>query len=75
MKLNPNANIPNFLQAIQDCKGEVCFITSDGDNLNLKSELSKFVFAAIIAGHLKELHGKIQLTDPRDLPILEAYLL
>lgn len=75
MKLNPNANIPRFLQAVYDCNGDVFFTTPDGDNLNLKSALSQFVFAAVIAGQLKDLSGDIHLNDQQDLPILEAYLL
>ena len=75
MKLNPSANIPHFLQAVYDCQGDVYFTTPEGDNLNLKSALSQFVFAAVIAGQLKDLHGDIQLKDERDLPILQGYLL
>lgn len=75
MKLNPNANIPHFLQAVYQCQGDVYFITPDGDNLNLKSALSQFVFAAVVAGQLKELHGNILLKDQQDPPILQDYLL
>ena len=75
MKLDPNTNIPHFLQAVYQCQGDVYFTTPDGDNLNLKSALSQFVFASVIAGQLKDLHGEVQLKDERDLPILEGYLL
>ena len=75
MKLNPSTNIPRFLQAVYNCQGDVYFTTPDGDTLNLKSALSQFVFAAVIAGQLKDLHGDILLQDPRDLPVLECYLL
>ena len=75
MKLNPTVNIPHFLNAVYACRGDVYFTTPDGDSLNLKSALSQFVFAAVIAGQLKDLHGDIQLQDQRDLPILEEYLL
>lgn len=50
MRLNPNANIPAFLQAVQSCEDAVCFVTQEGDILTLKSVLSQFVFTAVIAG-------------------------
>lgn len=75
MKLNPNANIPHFLQAVESCNNDVYFTTADGDKLNLKSSLSQFVFAAVIAGQLKELKGNIELKDRRDMFALKEYLL
>lgn len=75
MKVNPNTNIPRFLQAVQTCRGDVHFTTPEGDDLNLKSALSQFVFAAVVAGQLEELHGEIQFQDPEDLPVLQGYLL
>ena len=75
MKLNPSANIPRFLQAVCTCQGDVYFTTPHGDKLNLKSALSQFVFATVVAEQLKDLSGDILLRDPRDLPVLEGYLL
>lgn len=73
MKLNPRASIPAFLQAVQNCVGEVCFVTPEGDNLNLKSALSQFVFAAVIAGNLKELDGTITVEVQEDARLLGEY--
>ena len=50
------------------------FITAEGDELNLKSTLSQFVFAAVCAGELRELKGCIQLEDPQDAAALAEYL-
>lgn len=74
MKLKPAANIPAFLKAVQSCRADVYFITAEGDELNLKSTLSQFVFAAVCAGELRELKGCIQLEDPQDTAALAEYL-
>lgn len=73
MKLNPAVNIPDFLQAVQSCKGEVCFVTEEEDILNLKSVLSQFVFAAVIAGKLKNMEGFITVQDPHDKILLRDF--
>lgn len=73
MRLNQNVNIPAFLQAVQACKGEVCFVTQEGDILNLKSVLSQFVFTAVIAGKLQSFDGFITVQDPQDEIRLRDY--
>lgn len=73
MKLKSNIQIPAFLQAVQACKGEVNFVTAEGDNLNLKSTLSQFVFTAVIAGKLQSLQGQVILQNPDDQAILQDY--
>ena len=73
MKLKTNVNVPDFLQAVQSCAGEVFFITSEGDHLNLKSALSQFIFTAVIAGKLQKLDGCITAQDSRDESLLRPY--
>lgn len=73
MKLNPDANIPAFLQAVQSCTGEVCFVTKEGDVLNLKSVLSQFVFTAVIAGKLQHFDGSITVQNAQDESLLRGY--
>lgn len=73
MKLNPNINVPSFLQTVQTCIGEVHFITGEGDHLNLKSTLSQFVFAAVIAGKLQDMDCWITVSDPQDAILLQDY--
>lgn len=73
MRLNQNVNIPAFLLAVQACKGEVCFVTQEGDILNLKSVLSQFVFTAVIAGKLQSFDGFITVQDPQDEIRLRDY--
>lgn len=73
MKLKSNINVPDFLQAVQVCTGEVFFITPEGDHLNLKSALSQFIFTAVIAGQLQKLDGCITAQDPQDEILLSQY--
>lgn len=73
MKIKPNINVPAFLQAVQTCTGEVSFVTSEGDILNLKSALSQFIFAAVIAGKLQSLSGRIIVQDLDDAKRLYDY--
>lgn len=47
MRIDPNAQIAHFLQTVISCKGEVIYQTTEGDRLNLKSQLCQYIFAAI----------------------------
>lgn len=73
MRLKPNASIPAFLQAAQSCEGEVCFVTQEGDILNLKSVLSQFVFTAVIAGRIQSFEGLVTVQNPQDAIRLRDY--
>ena len=44
MRLKENIDLAQFLMAVSTCKGEVSFTTAEGDVLNLKSALSRYVF-------------------------------
>lgn len=46
MKVTNIQNIDAFFKAIDECKGKVELVTSEGDRLNLKSQLSKYVSLA-----------------------------
>lgn len=73
MKLNPDVNVPAFLQAVQSCRGEVYFTTPEGDCLNLRSALSQFIFTTAIAGKLVELDGSVVFQNPQDEALLCDY--
>lgn len=47
MKISADIDLAAFLTAVQNCRGEVLFCTSEGDKLNLKSTLSTYLFAAM----------------------------
>mgnify|MGYP001118793782 CR=1 FL=1 len=45
MKLKSDADTISFLNAVKACAGEVYFVTSEGDRLNLKSILSCYLLS------------------------------
>lgn len=47
--LKKDIDYPDFFRAVSECRKDVIFVTDDGDALNLKSELSKFVFASLLS--------------------------
>ena len=75
MKLNPNVSIPDFLAAVQNCSRDVWFTTPEGDRLNLRSALSQFVFAGVVAGNLENLLGEVCPEEPADLPKIRQFLM
>ncbi len=38
-----DVDVPEFLQVLQSCEGQVYLMTRDGDRINLKSKLSQIV--------------------------------
>ena len=64
----------NFLKRIKDCRGEVLFETADGDVLNLKSQLSQFVFAASFLKPEIVQQAQVRCEEASDYEILREYL-
>lgn len=73
MKLKENIDYSEFFRTVQTCQGQVLLVTPEGDQLNLKSTLSQFVFAAAVRGNLDLAGAKLLLEAPGDTRILEAY--
>ena len=48
MKLKQNIDVNAFLEAAKKCENEVFFQTTEGDILNLKSLLSRYVLMSIM---------------------------
>lgn len=49
MKIKPEASLTDFLREVDQCESAVFFETTEGDILNLKSQLSKYIFLAAAA--------------------------
>ncbi len=47
MKLKESVKPADFLHAVKKCTGEVWLCSTKGDRLNLKSELSCYIFVSI----------------------------
>lgn len=75
MKLNPDCDFANFLDTVSQCRGDVLFETTQGDVLNLKSELCRYVFAVVVSQpHLLET-GTLTCKVDRDVELLKKYML
>ena len=77
MKLRLDVSLPEFLRSVDDCIGEVLYSTPEGDHLNLKSQLSKYIFLA--AADKKDsvmlLPGQIVCSESADIDRLSSYLM
>ena len=76
MKLKYDVDLPAFLLKVDLCPGEVLYTTQEGVCLNLKSQLSKYVFlAAANAKSSSLLHsGSITCSESTALETLRPYL-
>lgn len=76
MKLKKEARLVDFLQAAQRCLGEVYYKTTEGDVLNLKSQLSQYIFLAALASDKDTLlpNGEIHCADESDYQLLGKFL-
>lgn len=75
MKLKKNVSTTDFINCVDRCAGEVLFETLEGDRLNLKSQLSKYLFlVAVNSSNAIRLGDGAILCDPEDFEILKEYL-
>lgn len=63
MKIKNISNIKDFLEVVDKCRGKVELISPEGDRLNLKSKLTKYVA-------LSELLGASSSLNVADLDIV-----
>lgn len=75
MKLNPQCDFSNFLSTVENCVGDVFFTTQDGDTLNLKSELCRYIFAVVAANPLILEKGSLICKNKSDFTKLQSFLL
>ena len=74
MKFKNDIDFRAFFQAMKKCKADVLFYTIEGDQLNLSSTISRFIFSAvnnhegIISG------GKVVCQNKEDEEILKEFL-
>ena len=71
--LKPKIRMADFILAACHCEGNVIFETEEGDVLNLKSELSKYIFLAVSMDSKYLESGKITCS-PQDAALLADYV-
>lgn len=64
-----------FFKALDKCNGEVFLVTSEGDNINLKSKLCQYIALTSMFSEAKIDNLEIKLTDPDDLNHVVDYLI
>lgn len=74
MRLRPDVDLANFLIAVGKCTGEVTFTTPEGDFLNLKSILSRYVFVAAILHPELLTDGSVICRNPSDIELLRDFV-
>lgn len=65
MKLYNINNTDAFFKAIDECKGKIELVSSEGDCINLKSKLSQYISIAKLFedGYMKELELNVYDKD------------
>lgn len=75
MFLKTAINYSDFLTKVRLCDGSVMFCSREGDVLDLKSELCRYVFAVTGSrNHEFIFNGTVECKNPNDLVLLDAYL-
>ena len=65
--------MPRFLQTIDQCAGEILFEDPEGDRLNLKSQLCKYLFLTIRPENAQFSEGHITCGE-EDARVLAEFL-
>lgn len=73
MQLKESVDLSEFMRAVRQCREDV-FYESENANIDLKSELSRFVFAMLLQDHASHASGTIFCTDAADYERLQAFL-
>lgn len=74
MVIKKNADLTAFFARVRQCKGAVWFKTSEGDSLNLKSQLCQYVFLAAFRDQTLCLNGRISCDLEQDEPLFSDFI-
>ncbi len=75
MKIYNISDVNKFCNVIDQCKGKVSLITSNGDKLNLKSKLSQYVSLAKYFGSNNIPEIEVLADEPRDVARLAHFMI
>lgn len=74
MKIHKDTDIVAFLKQIETCRGQVEFCTDQGDRLDLKSALARYLLAALSANDGITYSGEVICEYDDDYALLLPYL-
>ncbi len=72
--LKPNTYLPDFFSKIEDCIGEVYYITNEGNRINLKSLMSQIFFQTTFVYNEEATDGHVHCHKPADYALLGDFL-
>ena len=75
MKLNNVKDTNEFFKVVESCKGTVELITSEGDRLNLKSQLTKYVALAGLFSNVNIPELEIVCHEAEDVKKMFDYMM
>ncbi|MCI8863754.1 MAG: polya polymerase [Lachnospiraceae bacterium] len=76
MKIYNVESPEKFLEVIQQCKGSVELISKQGDRLNLKSELTKYLAVSKLFADTALINDiELVASDPDDVKFLLDYMM
>jgi hypothetical protein len=74
MKIKNITNPKRFFEMVGKCKGRVELLTSEGDQLNLKSKLCQYIMLTQMFKDASVGEIEIVVSEPEDIHLLEEYL-
>ena len=73
MRLKEGIDLAAFVRRVKECKGDVFLETEEGDQLNLKSALSQYVFV-VLTEQREILRNSIVACDSEDQEKLAEFV-
>ncbi len=74
MKFKKNADYMKFFATVKKCKGDVLFYTLEGDQLNLSSTISHFLFMTMMGHEGSMISGDVKCVNEEDIELLKEFL-
>ena len=69
-------NPEKFLEIVKQCKGSIELVSKEGDRLNLKSELTKYLaISKLFADNTLINNMELVASDPDDVKFLMQYMM
>ncbi|MGI6113759.1 MAG: polya polymerase [Mahellales bacterium] len=74
MKIKNITDVTKFFETIEQCKGKIELVTSEGDRINLKSKLCQYIMISKLFSEAKIDEMEIFASEPEDLYKILEYL-
>lgn len=75
MKLNNVKNLGKLMEMVDKCEGDIELVTSEGDRLNLKSQLSRLVILSGLFNQSEIPEMEVICHNPDDVAVMFSYML